>query len=275
MSILRKLAVLDAPSGTPPRPGLPDAVPRNLRSARAMRQHELAARLGARDVGQVELPGCAEGPGQGAIEPERCVAAFSLALAARVREIVSAREFAIVLGDECSILLGNMLGLRTLGRYGLVFVDGDDEGPAARWLKCHRELLTSGGLDLALATGNGPDALSNLHGLRPYVDERHVVLFGMPRAGGAPWREAGEAAAEAVQYLERLGLDGFWIHVDADLLDGAGLSYDELTDALGVFLASGRAVGLELTLDDPELDPEGVSGDLLVESVVRAFERQG
>jgi arginase len=270
----RKLAVLDAPSSLGLGPAESDAVPCGRRRCYAMRQREFVARLGARDVGQVEPPAYAAGPDP--CEPcgGESMRVFTRALAERVREIVESRQFPVVLGGECSVLLGNMLGLRSLGRYGLVFVDGHDELSCAHELEEHRGLLTAAGLDLALATGNGPDALTNLLGLRPYVDERHVVLLGM--AGGRA------AAERAVRHLERLSLDGFWIHLDADVLDqsvlaasGEGDPYAELTAALRVFLASDKAVGMELTIDDAELDPEGVYGDRLIDSVVRAFDREG
>ncbi|HYU15722.1 MAG TPA: arginase family protein, partial [Candidatus Acidoferrum sp.] len=232
------------------------------------------------------------------------------ALAVRVRDLVGAREFPLVLGGHCHILLGNMLGLRSLGRYGLVFVDGQDDFSHVSDPDRHRGFFAASGLDLALVTGNGPDELSNLHGLRPYVDERHVVLFGMYRdpgddealarevgagngdasAGGAFRIEriraigARAAAEEALRFLEAQPLEGFWIHVDADVLDravdpespgGDRLEFDELTEALRVFVASERAAGMELTIDDPELDPDGVHGDRLVDSIVRAFVPHG
>src|SRR5262249_61867844 len=74
------------------------------------------------------------------------------------------------------------------------------------------------------------------------------------------------ARREALRVLEAPGIAGFWIHVDPDVLDGSlmpavdspnasGLRYEELAAALGVFLSSPRAVGLEITIYDPDLDP--------------------
>jgi arginase len=273
----RKLAVLDAPCNLGLRPAESDAVPCGQRMAYALRQRDLVERLGARDVGQIEPPADSEAE---RAKRSPCfgagMRAFTEALAARTREIVSAREFPVILGGECSVLLGNMLGLRSLGRFGLLFIDGHDESCCASELEPHSELLAAAGLDLALVTGNGPDALTNLHGLRPYVEERHVVMFGL--AGGACPIGARTAAEHAVRRLERLPVDGFWIHVDADLLDqrddergSAGRPYQDLTAALRVFLASEKAVGLELTIHDPVLDPDGERGERLVDSVVQAF----
>ena len=60
--------------------------------------------------------------------------------------------------------------------------------------------------------------------------------------------------------------DGVWIHVDADVLDDAimpavdyrlpgGFSSEELTGALSLAIQSRRAVGLEVTIYNPQLDP--------------------
>ena len=78
------------------------------------------------------------------------------------------------------------------------------------------------------------------------------------------------AAGDAVAHLTRnRGPDGgFWVHVDADVLDDAimpavdyrlpdGLSWEELTTTLRIAIQSGRAVGLEVTIYNPKLDPGG------------------
>ena len=78
------------------------------------------------------------------------------------------------------------------------------------------------------------------------------------------------AARAAVAHLTRdRGPDrGFWMHVDADVLDDAimpavdyrlpdGLSWDELTTAMRIAIESHRVVGLELTIYNPKLDPDG------------------
>jgi arginase len=76
-----------------------------------------------------------------------------------------------------------------------------------------------------------------------------------------------EAAGHPVASFERSGLDGFWVDVDADVLDDevmlavdslqpGGLSRDELVEMLRVLLGSELAVGMEVTIFDPELAPD-------------------
>jgi len=219
------------------------------------------------------------------IRNAQAIAAYSQRLAGAVQPIVSSGSFPLVLGGDCSILLGPLLALRRLGRYGLCFIDG------------HLDLLTpqtsasngAAGMDLALAIGHGPDLLANLDGLRPLVQDSHVVALGY--RGGTEgygaladpstrppflWlpltdvRDQGPvAAAEAALALfEGARLQGFWIHLDVDVLDdnlmpavdsreADGLSYEELSAVLRRLLLSPLAVGMEITILDPDLDPEG------------------
>jgi arginase len=79
-------------------------------------------------------------------------------------------------------------------------------------------------------------------------------------------------AATALIALERVAqaeLSGFWIHVDADVLDPAvlpavdspepdGLGLDELAELLTPLVHHPRALGLELTIYEPALDPDGI-----------------
>lgn len=95
-------------------------------------------------------------------------------------------------------------------------------------------------------------------------------------------RERGveQAAGEALAHLEREdGGTGFWIHLDADVLDDAimpavdyrlpdGLSWDELSGVLRVAMASPRAVGLEITIFNPTLDRDGLIARGLVDALV-------
>jgi len=79
-----------------------------------------------------------------------------------VGQILDAGGFPVVLGGDDSVLLGCLLALRRLGSAGLVLLDGhtdfwdlpDGTG----------ELSDS---DLWIATGHGPDVISDLEGRRP------------------------------------------------------------------------------------------------------------
>ncbi|MCF6117670.1 arginase family protein, partial [Mesorhizobium muleiense] len=89
-------------------------------------------------------------------------------------------------------------------------------------------------------------------------------------------------AQAAVGHLTRAELDGFFIHLDADCLDDAimpavdfrvpgGLSWDELSAALRIILASGKAVGIEVTIYNPRLDEDGSAGRGLADVLAAAL----
>jgi len=265
-------------------------------------QHGLADELHARHAGRVE-PNTAynteRDPATLTLNA-RAIAEYSVQLADTVAEVVGRGEFPILLGGDCSILLGSSLALRRRGRYGLLFIDGhaDFYQPEAN------PNGEAASMDLAFATGHGPEPLTNLEGLRPLVRDEDVVLFGFRDAeeqrqyGSQPLppqmlsmdlkevRRLGieRAAHRAVEHLTASDrpTHGFFIHLDADVVSDDlmpavdyrmpdGLTWDELRTALEVALASGRAVGIEITIYNPSLDESGASGRDLSRTLVRAL----
>lgn len=89
---------------------------------------------------------------------------------------------------------------------------------------------------------------------------------------------------EELTRLVRDDLSGFWLHLDADVLDDAvlpaadyrmlgGLSLAELETVLKAASSSGRMVGMEVTLPNPVLDPQDRGAGALVRTVVSALPR--
>ena len=304
----RRIAVLDAPCNLGLRPPKPGAAPGAAKLAAALRGRGLLEKLGAEDAGRLTPPAYAPDP-----DPEtwyrngQGLEAFSPILADHVGRIVRSGRFALVLGGDCSVLIGSMLGLKALGRYGLVFIDAHDDFSVIRDLDRYKGILAAAGLDLGIVTGRAPGGLGDLRGQKPYVREEDVVLFGLSREEPSDSeyfatevldttamrqirvqevRERGpEAAArEALATLAARPLDGFWIHLDVDVLDKRhmpavdspnpdGLDYDQLGAALRALLGDPRVAGMDLTIYDPELDPDGVYGDRLTETLAGAFAR--
>ena len=172
---------------------------------------------------------------------------------------IGAGDFPLVLGGDCSILLGSLLALRRRGRYGLFFVDGhaDFATPATS------PSQGAAGMDLSLATGRGPAAALQPRGPEPARARRGRRSRGIPRRGdaatgdrrlsgrSAPFARASRRSRAARSArLRRHGVEGFWIHVDADVLDPeimpavdtpepGGLELSELTELLRELLAVG------------------------------------
>ena len=294
---MSQCAVIEAPSILGLRPTGVEMLPEALIRA------GLIDRLSARHAGRVapQTPYGFERDSATLSLNATGIASYSRALADVVGEVMDRGEFPVVLGGDCSILLGNLLALKRRGRYGLLFVDGhaDFYNPEAN------PNGEAASMELALATGRGPDILTNIEGRGPLLSDEDVVVFGYRDAdeqaahGSQPLpprlqaidlprirsRGVTVAAREAVAHLTRdLGPDnGFWLHVDADVLDDAimpavdyrlpdGLSWEELTTAMRIAIKSHRVVGLEVTIYNPTLDPDGagargltkVIGDALV-----------
>jgi arginase len=262
----------------------------------------LADGLAARRAGRVEAAGYSAERDSGThIMNPQAIRDYSPLLADAVTAVLDAGEFPVVLGGDCSILLGTMLALRRRGRYGLLYIDGDADF-------YQPEVNPLGGAasasDLAFATGRGPDVVTDIEGRRPLVRAEDVVVFACrdaadrERRGCQPLPEdllvidrdqvrrvgAAAAAREAVRYLTREGgpQDGFWIHLDADVFDETimqavddprpdGLAWDEVVSALSIAAGSGHAVGLQVAIYNPDIDAAGSNGRGLAATVREAL----
>lgn len=268
------IAVLDAPSNLGLRPLYGEPGVSGL--AHALRGCGIVARIGARDAGVVAAP-----PYSFVMDENRvAIASYSRALAARIGEVLDSGDFPVVLGGDCSILLGAGVALKRRGRFGLAFVDGHLDFRNLEWAPAVGAVA---GEDLAVVTGRAEASLADIEGLGPYFLEQDVVALG-EREGDVDEHRALAATAITVRDLAALRRDGpllppapYWIHADADVLDisavdspaPGGLSFDELTSLLRFLLP--RAAGLQVTVFDPSLDPDGSQARGLTDCLVAAF----
>jgi arginase len=263
--------------------------------AAALRKHGLLSRLHAEDSGAVHPPLYDETvDAQTHVRNAHAIHRYSVTLAARIGQLLDRSLFPIVLGGDCSILLGSALALRRRGRFGLLFIDGHSD------LQTPENSATGGaaGMDLALATGNGPRLLTAIDGLSPYIQPADVVLFGY--RSPAPIEDSPDTPVEpmtafSLETMRHLGtahtarkavarfddLD-FWIHVDFDVLspewmpavdspDPGGMNPTELLEVLRASIQSKRCVGMEIAIYDPTLDPDARGARLIVDLLSRAF----
>ena len=263
----------------------------------------LADKLGARHGGRVSPPpfDSTRDTITGLLNPTG-LRDYAHQLAAATGEALDRGEIPIVLGGDCSILLGNLLALNRRGRYGLLFIDGhaDFYQPEAE------PRGEAASMDLALATGRGPSLLADLEGRRPLVRDEDVAVFGRRDAAEAEQagsqriedtaivvvdlatirqRGAERAARDALARLARPELAGLWIHLDCDAVDDAlmpavdyrlpdGLSWAELETVLRQAIDGGRVVGVEVTIFNPTLDADGTIAQALVACLGRALQRR-
>jgi arginase len=290
---MRRIAIVEAPSILGLRPTGVETLPAALDHA------GLIKCLGARRAGRVEPAIYRENrdPETGFLNaPE--IADFSRRLAAQLDRILDAGDFPLVLGGDCSILIGSMLALHRRGRHGLLFLDGHMDFYQAE-ANVNGEAASS---ELALVTGRGPTLLTTYDGRCPLVADEDVVAFGfrdereadsfgsqpLPRALKAfsltqiRGFGAEAAARQAIAHVSGYGSRGYWVHFDADVLDDAimpavdyrmldGLTWTEIEAVLRVALHNHRAVGMDITILNPTLDSEGKTVRTFVEMLSRSF----
>jgi arginase len=269
-----QVTILGAPTELGLKP-YDDGTPRGTRDApRCLRERGLGDRLRAQDAGDVSAPSYRDFVRPpGGVRNEDLVHDHVCALAG---VLSSLSGFPLVLGGDCSILLGSLLGLRGDRELGLVYLDG------------HSDFNTPGtsetggvaGMDLALATGHGDSILSSLGGGRPLVRAEHVVALGV-REGD--FGDSGIVRTDTAEdALLRLHGRDFFIHLDVDVLDPfwmpfvdepaeQGLTPDELVSALARLAHHPRARGVEVTIYDPRQDPFGEGATLIVDILEKAL----
>src|SRR5918992_5086051 len=136
---------------------------------------------------------------------------FSLQLAEKVISVLDKKQFPIVLGGDCSILIGNLLALRQMrsssgsGRYGLFFIDGH-----AAFYQPEASLTGEvADMDLAIVSGRGPDILTDIEGLKPLVRDEDIILFG--------YRDREQAASFGSQDVRNTDINSFDLTYVKDL----------------------------------------------------------
>jgi len=292
----REYSVIDAPSILGLRPTGVELLPKALRAA------GLLERLNA-EYGGIVAP---SSPYNHSRDEEtkllnaEAIKEYSLKLAEVVKRQLHKNKFPIVIGGDCSILIGNLLALRRLGRYGLFFIDGHSDF----YLPEESPTGEVADMDLAIVSGYGPEILSSLDHLKPLVKERDIVVFGYRDSSQSTQygcqdikkttminavelvdvKKLGlkKTASLGIQTLLKNELSGFWIHLDADVLDDSimpavdyrlpdGITFPELSNLLKLLLLSKKAVGISVTIFNPTLDKDGSITRNFVSSIVEGL----
>jgi arginase len=295
----RHICILGAPSAIGIRPYDDGTVRRLDLAPAAMRAQGLVQRLSARDEGDVIPPPYREmvrPPNR--IRNEKDVAEYSRALAARIREAGSSGDFVLVLGGECSIVLASLLAFADRGPLGLVYIDGQSDFYTAE----NSRTGSAAAMGVALAVGKGGGPLAKLSGDAPLLAGEHTVTIGRrdddddrDGAGKDALEEYGvfdidgdalarmgpaAAASAALERVTRSPIAGFWIHLDADAIDpqempavdspvAGGPTIDEVVELVTPLVRHPKALGMQLTIYDPGLDPDRACAARLATAVER------
>lgn len=286
--IIRDLEVITAPSALGLRPPAPGKTP----GVRRMASRLIDAGLldGVPLAKRVDLPEpiyTFEPDATTGIRNLPALVDFTLLLERAVSASLQAGRVPVILGGDCSVLLGPALALRKLGHHTLIHLDGhNDFGHEG---KSSKPYATIAGADLAVVTGRGPEALTNLSGLKPYFRDEDVIQLGEKANGDTtdywsedflrttirrhPFVDIRRIGIESMMRmvtdeLDRAATAGFWLHLDLDVLDPellpavdspdpTGLSWQELDVALNHLVRHRRLLGLNVGIYDPDLDSDG------------------
>ncbi|MGN8025904.1 arginase family protein [Microbacterium sp. 22242] len=296
------VAVVSAPTNLGLRPPVRGSVPGTAKAPEALREaglHRLLHARGAVDGGIV-LPGrYVDDDGRrppGMVRNQAALVDHARRLAHRLFEIRESGEAPLVLGGDCSLVIGAGLASRVGGGGGLVHIDGHTD---FRHPGNSDAVASVAGEDLAAAIGLHLPELSDIDGLAPYfspgqtahvgcryadphADELRGIIGLVVPADDVILHGGARAAARvrAVEGLER----GYWIQVDVDVLDPAhmpavdspdpgGLSPDELIGLLAALAP--HAWGAAVTVFDPDLDPDGVHARTVVDVVAEGLGELG
>lgn len=280
-----------APSNLGLRPERSKAEPGAWRAPQALMDAGLADELDATATVALERPKYEFDAQPGTrIRNGNTIRDFSLELGAHVRDAIQEKRFPVVIGGDCSILLGCLYGARLAGGRGLVHVDGHSDFFHPGNYDTASRLGSAAGMDLALASGRGEPLLTQWPQIEgPLARDGEIIQIGERDAGSPGFRQgygdildtgitqitsqralsdgSGITARRVTTTLELRRLDRAWLHVDLDVLDknvmpavdapgSPGFGFDQLAQLVSGMVASGRIVGAAFTIYDPERDPK-------------------
>jgi arginase len=287
------IALVAAPTNLGLRPPQPSSVPGCAKAPEALREAGLHSRLveaGAVDAGVVLSGRYVDDadPAAGRVRNQDALVDHSRRLATRLEHLLAAGHSPLVLGGDCSLLVSAGLALRRRGGYGLVHIDGHTD---FRHPGNNAVCLSLAGEDLAAAVGQHWPAVANLDGLSPYFsapdvvhigcrdDDEHLAETRQLLGAVIPARQVREDGAEGTARTARAvvgrgHLAGYWLHLDVDVLDPehlpavdspdpGGLGPKELTALLAALAPA--AIGAQVTVFDPDLDPDGRYANMLTD----------
>ena len=269
-----------------------------------LRQRDLGARLealGVEDAGDLELLEPTGERGPSGLLNEAALVRLVVATCERVLAAHDGNRVPLLVGGDCPVVLGALAALRRGDRTpGLIMLDGHEDA----WPP--RSSETGEGSDSEIAIGLGtvtalPEALARRLPLLSVAalaylgprDEDEIRSAGLAslRDQVAYFGDAGQVSAElaagrdpARAAAEAIACDGFWLHIDLDVLaTGAfsavdyrqpgGLAWSELDQLAASAASDPRCQGLSVVIYNPDLDPDRAEARKLVDFLTRLIER--
>ncbi len=207
---------------------------------------------------------------------------YSMEQANLINRLLETDKFPLVIGGDCSILIGTAIALKQNGNYGVFYLDGHTDFMDVSL----SETGGAGGMVASIVTGNGHKKLTNILNNLPYILEENLWCVGNREYDDEYENEVRNSKATYIplellrmegiancvesflEHVENKKLDGFWLHIDLDVLNDNlmpcvdsrtpdGLSYEEFNQLTYSLFKSDKLKGLEITILDPSLDETG------------------
>jgi len=296
--MFRRTVLVRAPSNLGLRPLAPQHQPGTWRAPQALTEAGLVEALSPDQVIDLERPVYEDHPEPGTrLRNGAAIRDFNLRLAETVAALNGdPSAFPVVIGGDCSILLGALAGRRRRGPLSLVYIDGHSDFRHPGNYDADGAPSAVGGMALALATGRGEKLLTDWPMVSaPLVPDEQVVQIGERESRDADFawpdindtaitrldifavRDLGltEVISRVLMTLERQPEWSFWVHLDVDALDQSvmpavdcpgspGIDEGDLANLLHALVTDPRCAGITMTIFDPDLDPDGVYAARLV-----------
>lgn len=286
---MKPIRLIRAPCNLGLRPLRPGHEPGTWRAPQALTEAGLLAAIEPAEIVDMNRPRySAEAEPGTLLRNGHTLRRFNLELADKVEKAVEDGCFPLVVGGDCAVLLGALAGRRRSGPLSLVHVDGHSDFRNPANYDAANVMSAVAGMDLALATGRGDPLMTDWPAVpTPLVPDEQVVQIG-EREGHDPdydWRDVFDTAFNRIDVFEarKLGPDAvlgsalatidqkdwpFWLHFDVDVLDqtvmpavdspgSPGIEPDELKTILARLAGDRRCAGMNVTIFDPDLDPDG------------------
>jgi arginase len=265
-----------------------------------LRECGLARRLAELDVedgGDLELGAPSGERGDSRLLNEAALAELVRASGERVRDVRRRGRRPLLVGGDCPVLLGPLAAIRGGGeRPGLIMIDGHEDA----WPPARSETGEGSDSEIAIALGRVPDLPEPLAGALPFLPPAAIAQLGprdraeLEEAGVPSLRDelacfasgedlsAGDEPAEthARRAIGEIEADGFWLHVDLDVLATAefrAVDYPQpggidwpMLDRLSLAAAHHpRCRGVSVVIYNPALDPDRVDAGKLIDYLAR------
>jgi arginase len=216
------------------------------------------------------------------------------ALKPRVEQAVKSAALPLILAGDCSVALATVAGVRRYFRHvSVIYLDRDADlnTPATTPSGC------VDGMVVSHLTGRGAAELVRFWGEPPLVREPNLALFGVDRLDPAEEellqrstlrsylakdvkRMGAAAAAQAA--LDRIHANGYEyvLHFDVDVIadfpatnypGSGGLNFEDVRDALMVFVRQKHLAAMEVTAYNPTKDSDGSGAKLIIDLLAEVF----